>query len=89
MVDFDTQSLAVEIVQDVEQPDAATVTELVVHEVHCPALVDRFRNRQRLWLLAHDASFRLDSQVQLQLAVDPGDPLVVPGLVLDVAQVQV
>src|SRR5690606_27793830 len=53
-----------------------------------PDLVDRFRHRQRLRLLAHQPLPRLDPQVQLPLPVDAVDPLVVPAKAFDVAQVQ-
>jgi len=47
-VDLDGQSFAIEVVEHVEQAEAATVAELVVHEVHRPDLVDRLAHRQRL-----------------------------------------
>src|SRR5690606_13916169 len=87
-VDLDAQAFAVKVIQYVEQPEAAAVAELVVHEVHRPDLVDRIGHRQRLGLLAHQAFPWLDPQVQLQLPVDAVDPLVIPAKALDVAQVQ-
>ena len=86
-VDFDPQAFTVEVVDHIEQTDAAPISELVVHEVHRPALVDHGRYRQWQWLLAHQAMARLDPQVQLKLAVNPVDALVVPFEALDVAQI--
>ncbi len=80
--------LRVEIIDHVEQADAAPVGELVVHEVHRPVLDDRSRHRQRQRFLAHQAVTWLDSQVQFELAVDPVDTLVVPFEALHVAQIQ-
>ncbi|EFF45744.1 ISxac2 transposase [Xanthomonas citri pv. aurantifolii str. ICPB 10535] len=54
-----------------------------------PDLVDGLGHRQRLGPLTHQPLLRLDPQVQLQLAVDPVDPLVIPAKALHVAQVQV
>jgi hypothetical protein len=59
-----------------------------VHEVHRPAVTDRLWYRQRLRLLPHDAFVRFDSQVQLQLPIDPVHPLVIPAVAFHVAQIQ-
>lgn len=83
-----TQRLAVEVVDHIEQAKAASVFQLVVHEVHRPDLVALLRHRQPLGLLAHQALARLDAQVQLQLPVNAVHPFVVPAKALDVAQVQ-
>src|SRR5690606_39231480 len=45
-VDFDAEPLAVVVVNDVEQSEAASVSQLVVHEVHRPGLVDGDGYRQ-------------------------------------------
>src|SRR5690554_7771013 len=45
-------------------------------------------HRQWVRLLSDDPFLRLDSQVQLQLAVYPVHPLVIPAVALDVAQEQ-
>jgi len=82
------QVFAVEVVNCIEQPDAAPIGELVVHEVHRPALINRGRDRQRQRLLAHQAMARLDPQVQIEFAVNPVDALVVPFKALHVAQVK-
>ena len=46
------------------------------------------RHRQCVWLVPLQPLTRFDPQVQLQRAVNPLDPLVVPGMAFDVAQVQ-
>ena len=38
---------------------------------------------------AHNTLVRFDAQVQLKLVVNPIDAFVVPGLALDIAQMQV
>ncbi len=87
-IDFNSQAFAVIVVDDVEQPDTASVGKLVVHEVHRPALVDRRRHGQWKRFLTHQSMARLDPQVQLELTVNPVDALVVPFVALHVAQVQ-
>ena len=87
-VDLDPQSFAAEVVQDVEQPEAMSVAELVVHEVHRPDLVDGLGHRQWLGPLAHQPLLRFDPQVQFELPVNPINPLVVPAEAFDIAQVQ-
>lgn len=87
-VNLDSQPFAVEVVEPVEQPEATSVAQLVVHEVHGPDLVDCIGHHQRLGPLAHQALLRLDPQVQFQLPVDPVHALVVPLEALDAAQVQ-
>lgn len=87
-VHLDAQSPAVEVVDHVEQPDAATVLQLVVHEVHRPDLIAVLGHRQRLGLVSHQALARFDAQVQLHLPVNPVHALVIPGEVTHIAQVQ-
>ena len=87
-IDFDAKPLAVVVINDVEQPDAAPIGKLVMHEVHRPALVDCGRHCQGKRLLAYETMARFDAQVQLELAVNPVDALVVPFEALYVAQVQ-
>jgi hypothetical protein len=87
-VDLDPETLAVEIIDDVEQPDAGPVGKLIVHEVHRPALVHGPRHCQRQRLFAHQAMARLDLHVQLKLAINPVDALVVPFEASHVTQVQ-
>jgi len=81
--------LAVEVIDDVEQPKRPAVFELVLHEVHRPHLVDTTWHGERLRLVAHQALSRLDPQIELQLFVDAVHALVIPFKVPDVAQIQV
>src|SRR5690606_20685748 len=67
-VDLDTETFAVVVVDDVEQPVLATIGKLIVHEVHRPGLVDGLWHGQRLRLVALEPLLRLDAQVQLQFA---------------------
>ena len=48
------------VIDDVEGADAAAVCQLVVHEVHGPALVGLGRLLQRLWRLPDKAFAWLD-----------------------------
>lgn len=57
-IDLDSQAFPIEIIDDVEQADAASVGKLVMHEVHRPALVDRSRHGQWQRLLAHTKRWR-------------------------------
>jgi hypothetical protein len=83
-----SETLAVEIIDDVEQPDVAPIGKLIVHEVHRPALVNGHRHCQRQRLFAHQAMARLDPQVQLELAINLVDALLVPFEAFHVTQVQ-
>ena len=87
-IDLDAQTLAVEIVEHIEEPEIAAIAELVVDEVHRPGLVNRLGHGQSLRLLAYDPMLGLDAQIQFQLAVDAIFALVIPAKALDVAQVQ-
>lgn len=59
-----------------------------MHEVHRPALIDRLGHRQCFGLLAHDPLSWLDAQIELELAIDPIHPLVIPAVALHVSQIQ-
>src|SRR5471032_1317546 len=87
-IHVDDQAFTIEIIDHVEQADAATVAQLVVHEVHLPDLIHRRGNSQRQWPFAHEALTRLDAQVQFECPVDPVDALVVPLKALHIAQIQ-
>src|SRR5476651_118387 len=87
-IHVDDQAFAIEIIDHVEQADAATVAQLVVHKVHRPDLIHRRGNSQTQWPFAHEALARLDAQVQFECPVDPIDTLVVPLKALHVAQIQ-
>lgn len=73
------QRLAVEFIYHVEQPKAASILQLVVHEVHGPDLVALLRHGQWLGLLTHQPLARLDKQVQLQLPVVALPPAHLPA----------
>jgi hypothetical protein len=77
--DLDPQPFAVEVVEHVQQPECPTVSQPVGHEVHLTrSCLGCIRHGQRIRLVALQPLAGLDPQVQLQLAVDPIDPLVVP-----------
>ena len=76
------------IVNDVEQADAASVFQAVMHEVHAPGDVGLGWHGQWLGLFSGQPLSRLDAQMELQLAIHPVNPLVVPTKALDVAQKQ-
>lgn len=50
-------------------------------------LVSRHGNGQRLRFFAHKTFARFGAQIQLQLAVNPIHPLVIPAIALHVEQV--
>jgi len=87
-VGLDAQGLPVEVVDHIEDAEAAAVGELVMHEIHRPMMVNGGWHSQPLRRFAHQTLLRLDSQVQLQLAIDAIDALVIPAEALDVGQVQ-
>ena len=88
-VHLHSDGLAVEVIDDVEQPKRPAVFELVVHEVHRPYLIDTLWHGERLGLVAHKPLARLDPQIELQLFVDSVHALVIPFEAPDVAQIQV
>lgn len=69
--------LAVEVVQDVRQPERTTIVAPVGHEIHGPDLIRRLWYRQRLGLFPLQPLAGYNPQVQRQFAVNPVDPLVV------------
>ena len=87
-VDLDPETLAVEIIDDVEQSDAVPIGKLIVHEVHRLTLVNGHRHCQGQRLFAHQAMARLDPQVQFELAINSVDALVVPFKAFHVTQEQ-
>ena len=60
-----------------------------MHKVHGPDLVDLLGHSQGLWLLPIETLTGFDPKVQLQLLVNPINPLVVPFKAFDVGQIQV
>src|SRR5690606_30360812 len=87
-VHLNTQCLAIEVVNHIQQPYATAINELVVHEIHRPDLVYGGRHRQRLRCLPYQPLTRLDTQIQFKLPIDPVHAFVVPSEPFDVAQVQ-
>ena len=86
-VHFDTQPLTVVIVQHIEGSELATICKLILHEVHRPSMVGDLWHRQRVWLMPLQPLSWPDTQVQLQLTVDPVHAFVVPLKALHVAQI--
>ena len=68
------QPLAVEVVQNVEEPEAATVGQLIVHEVHRPHLVGLVRHGQRLWRRPHELRPQLDPEVEFERPIHAVHP---------------
>lgn len=85
-VDLDARPLAVEIIDDVQGPEWAAVSELVGHEVHGPGPVALLGYSQRLRALSYKTLPGLDPEVQFQEAIDAVGPLVVPSEAFDIAQ---
>ena len=50
-VDLDAQALTVEVVQHIQQPKRAAITEAICHEVHQPGVVGGIRHRQCVGLV--------------------------------------
>ena len=87
-VHFNAQALTVVIIQHIEGPELSPIRQLILHEVHRPRMVGSLRHRQFIRLGSFQPFARPDTQVQLQLAVDPVHALVVPFIAFDVAQIQ-
>ena len=87
-VNLDPQTLTVEVVQDIQQPKSPAVAEAIRHKVHGPGHIGRVWHRQGIRLLPFQPLSGLDPQVQFQLAVDPIDAFMVPGVTFDVPQMQ-
>lgn len=52
-------------------------------------MVELVWHGQRLGRLAHQTLARLDTKIQRQIPIDTVDPLVIPRVAFDVAQIQV
>jgi len=59
-----------------------------MHEINRPRHVDSFRGIQGVRLVAFYPALRFDSQVQLQLAVDAFNVLVVERQTLNIVQIR-
>ena len=88
-VDLHAQGLSVVVIDDIEQPEASTIRELVMHKIHRPDFIDCLGHSQWLWLFSVQTLPVLDPQIELQSLVNPIDPLVVRFKALDVTQVEV
>ena len=86
---LDAKALAIEIVQDVQEPERPTVTQPVGHEVYRPGHVRALWHRHDVGFVPLQPFARLDPQVQCQLAIDAVNPFMVLRMALDIAQVQV
>ena len=66
----------VEVINHIEQMDAAPIGKLAMHEVHRPALIDRTRHCQRQRFRPRQTMTRFDPQVQFYFAFASVDTLV-------------
>ena len=87
-VDLEAQSFAVEVIQHVQQSKLAAIAEAISHEIPRLGQVGRVWHGQGVMFIALQSLAGFDAQVKLQRAIDPIDPLVIPTVPLDVAQVQ-
>jgi len=62
-VDLDAQAFTVEVVQNVQQAELATVSQTICHEVHGPDFVRLFWHDQLIGLLPFQPFARLDPEV--------------------------
>jgi len=85
---FDAKPLAVEVVQNIQQPELPAMLQTVRHEVHGPDQVWLIRDDQYIRLVPFQTLARLDPQLQFQSVADTIDTLVVPTMSMDVAQIQ-
>ncbi len=78
----------IEVVQNIQQAELPAVLKAIRHEIHGPDHVWCFRNGQGIGFVPLQTLAWLDPQVQFQLAIDAIDPLVVPAMPTDIAQVE-
>lgn len=76
-INFNSQTLAVEVVRDIQRSGGSPIAELVCHEIHRPGFIRPRRHGQGLGLVPRQAFAGLDPQVQFQFAIDLVDLLVV------------
>lgn len=81
-VNFDGESLAVKIIDDVESPKTSAACQRVVHKINRPTLVKCFRRGQRSRVAHRQALFTLTTKIQFQQTVNPVYALVVPDVPL-------
>jgi len=53
------------IIDDIQQPEPSAIYQAIAHEVHAPALVDRFGYEQRLFDTLWQPSFYSSADIQL------------------------
>ena len=82
------QPLAVEVAQDIQQPELPTVFQTIRHRIYGPDHVWRFGRGQRIGFVALQPLAWLDPKVQFQFAVNAVCALVVPAIPPDIAQVK-
>lgn len=81
-VNFDRQCFAVKIIHHVEGPEASAAHQRIVHKIDGPALVHRFRCRQRSRVAHRQALLSLTAKIQFQQAVNTVNALMVPDIAL-------
>ena len=77
-VDLDMQGLPVEVIDDVEGPEAPAAGQRIAHEVHRPDGVGKMRHIQRNAFPLGQAALGRPSNVQSHRLVHAVDALVVP-----------
>lgn len=78
-VDLHLQQFAIEIVDDVEEPETTAADQRVAHEVRRPDAVRQAGDIQRYPFSLGQSSLRRTTQIELHELVHPIDPLVIPG----------
>lgn len=78
----------VKIVNDIQKFDRSPVPKLVVHKIHRPYLIHRFRHAQFLRFTTLQVFSGLAAQVQLQLPVNLIHARMVPDITFYVVQIE-
>ena len=81
-IHFDAQPFAIEVVRTFKSPKLPTVLQAICHKVHGPDHVWCFRHGQCIRLVPLQPFARPDPKVELKLAVDAVNALVVPAMPL-------
>lgn len=77
-IDLDREALPPMIVDHVERAEPASVAQRIRHEVSRPALVRILGNRERIGIPPRDPTLELAAFVELHLAIDTINALMVP-----------
>lgn len=85
---FNAQSFAVEVVQDVQQPELPSILQPVGHEIHGPVHIRRIWHGQSIGLVPLQPLARLDPEVQFKLTIDAVNAFMVPVMPPDIAQIK-